>query len=641
MECIHSAQVVIIGAGVAGISAALKLAEDSKVLLLERKHLFWGSSGRNPGRMGHGFHYIDFDTAKMYLHASVAVQRNYPNFLIGKDLPFEHPIRHGRYFITKDSNYSFNEVMNTYRLLQAEYARLIEQDPKNEVFGPPEQFLRVLQVHEYADYINADIVQGAVETAEHLFNWPDFAKYIRNIIDSHPNIHLLENTEVIDIIARPHQDIRFCVATHQVLPDGSSSSLKINTNFIVNSSWENIDYLNERAGSRYIYRMRTNRLKCLLEVFLPESLCDKNSAFFCMGSFCMFSNMGDGRGMLTLADVTNMASSYTVKIDSNMDRYIKGEVSSEEKNAIAQEILTGVALYIPEMAKARIIDVKFGIVQTKGELNLSDLLDPKSTHHVRNYHGIREEYQGLISNPAMKLFYFLENAKEVHSFFHKQLNREPQHREVYRLLMESSHYPWNRLFRNDFKRMVPFIIDRMMIDESENPKEIAKQMSRTMFLKFDFNQYITMARQYARDSFENSPFKAVLKMILAHSKNPLLGFLSITALSTFQNTRKPFACYSNEEKKDHTLMKTGSLLTYSDRTWNSPKFVMTQKIKPISMFKPSSSHQLDFIFKQEDEARPKSVDIALLLSSDMGSPECKESNLLEEDFFSSKMKRMI
>ncbi len=33
---------------------------------------------------------------------------------------------------------------------------------------------------------------------------------------------------------------------------------------------------------------RTNRLKCLLIVELPESLINANSMFFCMGQHCMF-----------------------------------------------------------------------------------------------------------------------------------------------------------------------------------------------------------------------------------------------------------------------------------------------------------------------------------------------------------------
>lgn len=489
MESYQVNEVIVIGGGIAGVSAALELAKKSSVILIEKKHLFWGSSGRNPGRMGHGFHYMDFETAKMYLHASVAVQRNYPDFLIGKDLPFDDPIRHGRYFITKNSLYSFEQVMESYTLLQQEYTAMVKQDPANEVFGPPEKFLRVLDVSEYADYVNLEAVEGAVETAEHLFNWPEFSEYIRRVIEIHPRITLYENTEVTHIHPRVSRAWRFQIEA-QTTSSETSEQVKhtFKTNYIVNSSWENIDLLNETAGVTYINRMRTNRLKCLLEVKLPKTLHHVNSSFFCMGSFCMFSNMGDGRGMMTLADVTNMASSFTKEIDANMKRYVNGDVSLEEKSSIAKEILDGVSYYIPDMAGAEFIDVKFGIVQTKGELNLSDLLDKKAAHHVRNYHGIREEYQGLISNPAMKLFYFIDNAHMVSEFFKTQIERELIHQQVFQIL--SKTYIWNLTNNRNFMNTIYFIVDRMMLNKDEDPQKVVDCMTAVARAKFIFHTHI-------------------------------------------------------------------------------------------------------------------------------------------------------
>ncbi|HBB52783.1 MAG TPA: hypothetical protein DCZ80_02625 [Legionellales bacterium] len=617
MESVRSAEVVVIGGGIAGISAALKIATTHNVLLLERKHLFWGASGRNPGRMGHGYHYMDLQTAKMYLHASIAVQRNYPDFLIGKDLPFEHPIRHGRYYVTKDSNYSFEEVMETYRAIQQEYAALIEEDPQNQVFGPVETFLKVLAPEDYDSHINSEIVQGAVETAEHLFNWPEFAKHIQEVIAAHPRIKLLENTEVIHIEPRPSRDVRFGIETAQTQEDASVSRLKINSNFIVNSSWENIEFLNEKAGSRYINRMRTNRLKCLLEVELPESLRDVNSAFFCMGSFCMFSNMGNGRGMITLADITNMATSYAVKIDANMERYIHGDVSAEEENEIAAFIIAGAAQYMPLIAEARKTRLMFGIVQTQGELNLRDLLDPRAAHHFRNYHGIREEYQGLISNPAMKLFYFLENATMVYHFFELQQQRELNHQEVYRRLMEAAHYPWGHLFPNDLKRAIYFIIDRMMLGPTEDPRKIVNDMSRTMFLKLDFHKYISYARQTTTELFSLSPHIALRLMIKNYGRDPYFGLtIHPPAQPLREEAKVSFELYSPKP-----LVKTLSIYGLTATASKTLSAVALKKTRSLSFFAPINAFDVKCNPMDSDEsvqtrsARPSSVDYAMFASA--------------------------
>ena len=415
-------EVVIIGAGVAGLSAAFELSKIRKVVLIDKGRLFSGSSGRNPGRMGHGFHYIDYETAKFYLEASIQVQRAYPGFLVGQELPFEHPIRHGRYYVTKTSLYKFTEVLDTYRKIQQRYAELVEADPANKVFGEPESFIRILEKHEYNDHVNADIIEGGVETCEHLFDFQSFAKSMRKMIDVNDNIRLIENVEVTHIEHYPDLLSRFKInLQHQ---DGQNNN--IHADFIVNSAWENIEKLNDTLGITYLDGLRTNRLKCLVEVELPPSLFAVNSSFFCMGSFCMFSNMGNGRGMMTLADVTNMEVSSATAISANMVRFVNGDVSQEEKDTIGEEIKSGVAYYIPAMKDAKVLDVKFGIVQTKGKLSLLDLVTREAAHHSRNYHYIREDMHGLISNPAMKLFYFVQNGIEVKNIFELQLARDIQ-----------------------------------------------------------------------------------------------------------------------------------------------------------------------------------------------------------------------
>ena len=405
--------VVVIGAGAAGISAALELARRNyKVTLFEKDTLGSGSSGRNPARMGHGFHYVDKETAKIYLGASIQVQRAHPHYLVGKELPFEHPLRHGRYFITKNSDNPPDVILGTYTAIQQEYSRLVAEDRQNEVFGPPEKFFRILNPAEYEGVVNPDIVEFGVETAEHLFDWQAFIKDIKAKIVANENIQLCENAEVTQIERGELDKPRFVLHIKHKTTDATEKET-LEADYIVNSTWQNIENLNSNLGITMIPGARTNRLKSLLIVKLPESLLNANSMFFCMGQHCMFSNIGNGYGMMTFANVTNMETSTGLKLTEFANRLLEGGATQEEKDTVSRAMLKGVANYIPEMANAEIIDVKFGIVQTAGTLSLEDLKDPSSSFHKRDYDGIREEQVGLISNPCMKLFYFERNGNTV------------------------------------------------------------------------------------------------------------------------------------------------------------------------------------------------------------------------------------
>ena len=56
------------------------------------------------------------------------------------------------------------------------------------------------------------------------------------------------------------------------------------------------------------------------------------------------------------------------------------------------------------------IGAKFGIVKNKGDVNI---YSEKSILHQRRESGVEMQTIGWIDNAAMKLLYFLENAKEV------------------------------------------------------------------------------------------------------------------------------------------------------------------------------------------------------------------------------------
>lgn len=446
-------EAVVMGGGAAGIGAALALADLGWLItLIEEKWLCAGATGNNPGRMGHGLHYKDLETALLYLHASYGVQRKYPGYLVGQGEQYGR----GRYYITKNSTVPKEEVLKTYNRLAQEYALLVSKAEEEEytllgikkgenaeidkqvyekcaVFGPPELFMRILDPAEYSPHINPDHVEIAIESAEHIFNWPQFAKDIRTTLENHPNITLLEHTKVEQISRGQPGEERFVL--HLKSNNTSNGLAELKSNFVVNSTWHNIEALNSQLGLQMIPSSRTSRLKVLAKVKLPPSLCAENSAFFCFCNGAMFSNMGDGYGMLTYADVTNVDLTYGTQLTPEIARFYNDEVSLEEKEELCRKIIAGVSKYIPEMADAEPVELKFGIVRTDGVVTLDNLHDPSGPLGIRNYHSIDPDQQGWISNPAIKLFYFLQNGEIVSKLLEDQYQIAPMIEEYYENLL--------------------------------------------------------------------------------------------------------------------------------------------------------------------------------------------------------------
>lgn len=477
--------IVVIGGGAAGIATALELAQRGYlVTIFEKSELGSGASGRNPGRMGHGFHYADEETAIAYLRASVLVQRTYPGYLLDQDKPFDSKLRHGRYFITKNSDQPKEKILETYEAIKKEYQRLIEEDPANEVFGPVDSFYRILDPSEYANDVNMDIVEMGIETSEHIFDWMAFLTDIRQRLIQHPNIKLREFTEVTKIERNGLGKPRFTIEAKTT----KGYQIYLETNFIVNSTWHDIKRLNDQVGLKMIPGERTNRLKTLLVLELPPSLEHSNSMFFCMGQHCMISNLGGRRAMATFARVTNLETSSGLTLSLNAQRLLNGGATTEEKLLIARKMVEGISHYIPKISNAIIIDLKFGIVQTQGDLTLSDLKDPSHPFNKRADHYITTEQIGLISNPCMKLFYFIDNAKIVADLIKDHFHADKiimtcmellakqaiHHRiefnpKIQRLVLENlERYSSTKLMKEDVEKIVANIIKTLKTRPSLN-----------------------------------------------------------------------------------------------------------------------------------------------------------------------------
>ena len=421
----NSITVAILGGGIGGCMAALRLSEkfpDSKIILFEKNNnLLLGTSNCTPARMGLGFHYVDANTAKTYLRQTIDFVKYFyqscPFLMVGQEFPEDNFLRNGRYFIVKDSLFSSEQILETYETLAKEYAELVKRDKKNELFGNPTQFYRILESKEYENDINLAHLDTAIETHEHLLNWPYFRKFLLDEIATHKNIEVLIEREVQDIGYLYTQNVYLIRLKQEDLCKYSNPH---KADFVINATWEWADYFNSKIG---YYRLpvpdeiRTNRAKVIIKVKLPDELKEKNSMFFCIGPYCMFSNIGEGYGLITYAPKTNRKNSTSLIPEKEYLDLINGRISEEDKLKIAKEIIKGVSQYIPAMSEAKMDEVRFGTVQVEGEADIADIFDSSSKIHERDYMGLRYLEDGFISLTCMKLLYGHGNANTVVSLF--------------------------------------------------------------------------------------------------------------------------------------------------------------------------------------------------------------------------------
>ena len=505
------ADVIVIGGGIAGLSAVRKLAEAGKTSAIfdQRKAFMLGASGINPGRMGLGFHYADPPTAFTYLKATIDFVRKYKkeghDFRLGADrFSEDDAMRRGRYFIPQKSLVPAEKLLEVYRGIREEYRRLVEENPENQVFGSPDTFYRVLPFKEYKDDLNLDQdIALAIETREQLLDVPSFRDYLIRQVESDSAIQAFKEAKVTHIERTPDTEYYIITVEHE------GQIKKIAAPQLINASWESTDKLNQtlgvlmdapgyalllisedidkpisnieltelsrknesapiviknsegairifgntngsewkittlhnmpfehvkfpkigeqtllKKGSVPVYireeiaankshmasAFRTNRIKVLAEVELPDSLKDKPCMFFAIGPFCMFSNMQNGRGLMTYALETNYIQSKELALTPEEEAKLHQGFTPEETQTIGQKIIDGVAEFIPAMKDAKLVGIRGGVVKTYGDV---DLCDPNSDFHKRRELGIQEMTIDALEISSMKLLYGEENAEQA------------------------------------------------------------------------------------------------------------------------------------------------------------------------------------------------------------------------------------
>lgn len=413
--------VIVAGAGIAGVCTALTLAEAGyHVLLLEKKHdVLEGTSNVTPGRMSLGIHYLgDYPTAEYNLCRTLEFIKKFRNyfpdcFIRGSDNDSWH---FGLYAIVNNSLISPSQALYFIERLKEHYREVIRQPDFNfitEFYGYADEFYEKLRIDSY-DSINFSRISLLLRTKEMLLNWSKFKNILKFQLKSNLLIDIVNFADVINI-SDGNQSYKHEVCYLDIY--GKKQSIL--SNFVVICAWQNIEKINEYSGIKQSHV--TNRIKFLVTIQLPNKLLSHPSTFFCIGPFAMFSNMGNGTAKITYAPKTNyfISTSKSLFFQENEKRIFNEDefVCDEKLKQIGQNIILGISEYMPDIKKAKLLDVKSGIVKQIHQDNKEffNLNNSMSNHHKRAYSGVevKNKEKTVINNSAIKLMYAASNAAKV------------------------------------------------------------------------------------------------------------------------------------------------------------------------------------------------------------------------------------
>lgn len=460
-----SKDVAIIGGGLAGCLSALAVHASYpsiKIILLDQSSsLLSGSSCITPGRMGLGFHYLlHVETAMLYLEETIAFMRAQlcdsegyidEKFIIGKP---DSKLRRGRYFFVNEadairqctneasrilsklrvqlaSNENFHhkiirsqavegtrntdgyalftreQIIAAMDTLKSRYSELVAKDPLDAMVGPVDEFYRLLDIHEYASLVNTKLIDLSIETQERLLNWPIYEQHIQHQIEK-----LVENKSLTVLTEHDVTNVEIMKAEQlfEVSAMSNDKTIEIYAKTVVNCTWQNIEWVARSIPSTSNNTVITNRIKMICRIQLPDVLVSASSMFFGMGAHCMFSNLGDGTGLITYAPVTNAFCSQEKQLPDEWLHRLRYGLSDPEQKLYGEAIIEGVSFYIPAMKASTLLHCAVGIVKSRGNV---DIYDRNSDHHSRKEHGVELVYPGFVNNAAMKLFYADSNARRT------------------------------------------------------------------------------------------------------------------------------------------------------------------------------------------------------------------------------------
>lgn len=447
--------VLVAGAGLSGVFAALELSKKHKVILIEsaKQIIPETSSSYNECYKLHlGMHYAgDLPTAEGALGAAIQFIRYIGSDCLAGGNDLNAPSRRGRFMFMSNSQFAPEEVEGVVSALQAKYRKLVQEDKANEVLGNPDHLIKPLESKDYNLFSNeipycnkngqmelAKIVCG-YETAESQIDIAKLRHFLEGKIRSNKNIEVYLETS-LQSIAHSQDRLDYCA----ILKSTGAPPFTLRCDAVCNSTWSQAEYIDKRGGFYVPEENRVIRVKVLIKIKLPAQLHKMNTTIFSVGPYASFTNLGDGKAVIASEITTNVgfykAGGYH-PLDLHDVAPGKLNLNSGVGKALSEKIRAEAATYfnsleiIEAVKTAPILEIMVGHVKMMSmekEYKQDSLHEKESPIHQRQHTGVEVRDLCYVSNSGNKMTYTYQNALKVATIFDNHFLKRNQLRSILR-----------------------------------------------------------------------------------------------------------------------------------------------------------------------------------------------------------------
>lgn len=373
--------VIVIGAGIAGICAALALAKaGQRVALVERDAVpFNRASLRNEGKIHLGLIYAaerGRATADLQLRGALHFSRLLRQWTGGRSdrLSRSRPFA---YLVERSSILSPDALSEHYAHVEARCRAALSDEPGLDYLGArPERLVRPMSRSDLADHFAPDRFLAGFHTEEIAIDPAELGEVLVAALRAEDRIALLAGHDV--------RSAERTASGFRLEGAGPEGRWGAEASQVVNAAWDDLYRLDRQAGleppAGWLLRLKYRAL-----AHLPPALREAPSATLVLGPFGDVVVRPDGTGYLSWYPVGLKGWSHDLTPPADWVAACTGTEGPERAGAIGAAILAEIDRWMPGMAGAAIHQVDAGAILAHGR---SDVDDPESGLHGRGLSGI-------------------------------------------------------------------------------------------------------------------------------------------------------------------------------------------------------------------------------------------------------------